>query len=88
MKYQTLIYVVYHLSAGVRFARVYWFATYFKPIHVIKKYIYHLLSVLYHKCINDGIFANELKVGKISQIGKISPMTAGSVQHTASCQRL
>ena len=38
-------------------------------IHVIKKssrFIYPILSVLYNKCINDGIFPNELKVGKIS----------------------
>ena len=36
------------------------------PIHVIKKssrFISPILSVLYNKCINDGIFPNELKVG-------------------------
>ena len=43
------------------------------PIHVIKKssrFISIILSVLYNKCINDGIFPNELKVGKISPIYK------------------
>ena len=43
------------------------------PIHVIKKssrFISPILSVLYNKCINDGIFPNELKVGKISPIYK------------------
>ena len=43
------------------------------PTHVIKKssrFISPILSVLYNKCINDGIFPNELKVGKISPIYK------------------
>ena len=43
------------------------------PIHVIKKssrFISPIQSVLYNKCINDGIFPNELKVGKISPIYK------------------
>ena len=43
------------------------------PIHVIKKssrFISPILSVLYNKYINDGIFPNELKVGKISPIYK------------------
>ena len=42
-------------------------------IHVIKKssrFISPVLSVLYNKFINDGIFPNELKVGKISPIYK------------------
>ena len=44
-----------------------------KPIHVIKKssrFISPIQSVLYNKCLNDGIFPNELKVGKISPIYK------------------
>ena len=43
------------------------------PIHVIKKssrFISPILSVLYNRCINDGIFPIELKVGKISPIYK------------------
>ena len=43
------------------------------PIHVIKKwsrFISPILSVLYNKYINDGIFPNELKVGQISPIYK------------------
>ena len=43
------------------------------PIHVIKKsssIISPLLSVLYNECMNDGIFPDDLKIGRISPIYK------------------
>jgi hypothetical protein len=43
------------------------------PIHVIKRssnMISPLLSVLYNECMKDGIFPDDLKVGRISPIYK------------------
>ena len=43
------------------------------PIHVIKRssnIISNLLSVLYNECMKDGIFPDDLKIGRISPIYK------------------